>query len=256
MLGVIVLTPVWLDPLMLHDLLGQSGATDSPAPVTTFDFRPATNAPIVRGSPLASDTFNREVSPGLGDATSGGTYVTLGTGTVFVTAGRATVSLDDQAAGAAVLSGTSTATVDELATVALMSGAPSAQIGLVARALAGKDSYYAGTVGFSGGVVSAAIDSVVNGVWQTIAGPVPLDGVDPGQPIRLRMDSTGFDPTSVRLRAWNENQSEPGQWSVSVFGWVGVLQHPGSIGLAWAITDDRHAVVAVDDFSAQGTDQR
>ena len=70
------------------------------------------------------------------------------------------------------------------------------------------------------------------------------------------MDSTGFDPTSVRLRAWNENQSEPGQWSVSVFGWVGVLQHPGSLGLAWAITDDRHAVVAVDDFSAQGTDQR
>ncbi len=255
-IGVIVLTPLWLDPATLHELLGQSAAPASLEPLETFDLRPATNAPIVRGSPLAGDNFNREVPTGFGDANTGGTYVALGTGTIFVTGGHATVALADRAAGAAVLTSASPATVDELATVALSSGAPSARVGLVARARADNNSYYAGTVGFSGGVVTVAIHSILKGEWQTIAGPITLEGVDPGQPIRLRMDSTGSDPTTLRLRAWNQGTAEPGQWSIIVLGWNGELQQPGSIGLAWIITDDRHAVVVVDDFAAQGTNQR
>jgi hypothetical protein len=255
-IGVIILIPVWLDPLTLNELLGQTQAPESLGPLETLNFRPATNAPIVRGSPLAADDFNREVPTGFGGAKTGGSYATLGTGTVFVTGGHATISLDNDAAGAAVLTSISPTSVDALATVALSSGAPSARVGLVARARADENSYYAATIGFVGGAVSVEIDSVVKGVWEPIAGPVALDGVDPGQPIRLRMDSTGFDPTTLRARAWNEAALEPGQWSVSILGWAGELQQPGSIGLGWTITDDRHAVVTVDDFTAQGTDQR
>jgi hypothetical protein len=249
-IGVIVLAPVWLDPLTLHEILGASSAPTSAEPLETYAYRPATNAPVLRGSPLAADDFNREVATGFGAAKSGAGYVQTGSGTIFVTGGRATISLDDGAAGAATLTDASLTVVDELATVQLESGAPSARVGLAARFNDG--SFYAGIIGFSGGVASASIASVVNGEWQMIAGPVTLEAVDAAQPIRLRFDSTDLDPTALRLRAWNVGTVEPGQWSVTILGWASQLQQPGSIGLAWSLSDDRHSVVAVDDLAAQG----
>lgn len=245
---VVVLAPLWIGPSMIHDIFGGQ-ASLTPAPVET-PFRPQTNAPILHGSPVASDDFGREVASGFGTTKSGDAYTQTGTGTIFVTGGAATISLADSAQGAAILTDTSLTTVDQEVTVTLASGAPSAQGGVAMRA--NEDSYYAALVSYFGSVASVSVQSIVDGTWTTVAGPINLPEIDLSQPIRMRVDSTGFDPTVIRVRAWNLNTPEPGQWAINIVDWASHMQKPGSIGLAWQITDERRAVIELDDYTAQG----
>ena len=249
-MAVIALAPVWVDPVTLHSLFGGAAPSTTPVPIETDPFRPATNAPILRGTTVATDDFGREVPSGLGTAKQGGSYTQVGTGTIYVTGGSGTVSLANRSAGAAVLSDPSLSTVDELVTVALSSGAPSAEAGLSARVSG--DSFYAALVTYLGGVASVSVSSVVDGVWAIDAGPIPLPEIDISQPIRLRFDSFGFDPTTIRVRAWNVGAPEPGQWAIDIVDWAGHMQKAGGIGVAWAISDDRRGVINVDDLVAQG----
>ncbi len=251
--GVILLAPVWVDPAIVRDILGIGASpTPSAVPQQSDAFVTATNAPDIRGSDVARDDFSREVPSGFGTATVGGNYTQLGGGTTWVTGGSATMSVAQSAAGAAILGDLSLKSVDELATVSLSSGAPSARVGLAMRA--NGDSMYVVLVGFIGGVANVTVDSVVQGTWTTIAGPIELTDVDVTQPIRVRADSEGFDPTAIRVRAWNAAASEPGQWSINIVDWAGHMQRAGAIGLAWAISDDRRAVVLIDDYAAQSPD--
>jgi hypothetical protein len=246
---VVVLAPVWLGPSGIRDILGGQPSF-SAQPLETDPFRPQTNPPIVHGSPVANDDFTREVATGFGSARDGASYTQVGTGTIFVTGGTATVSLSDRAQGAAILTDTSLTTVDQQVTVVLASGAPSGQGGLAMRA--NDDSLYAALVSYFGSVASVSVVSVVDGTWTTIAGPINLPDIDLSQPIRLRADSTGFDPTVIRVRAWNAGQPEPGQWALNIADWASHMQKPGSIGLSWQITDERRAVIEFDDYTAQG----
>jgi hypothetical protein len=247
---VVVLAPLWIDPLTVREILGvQPSLTAQPTAADVI--RPQTNPPILHGSPAADDSFGREIASGFGSTKVGGMYSQTGTGTIFVTGGAATVSLADGAQGAAILDGASLTTADEQVTVSLASGAPSAQAGLAMRA--NDDSFYAALVRYFGGVASVSVESVVDGKWVTIAGPINLPEIDLAQPIRIRADSTGFDPTTIRVRAWNAGQPEPGQWAINIVDWTGHMQQPGSIGLAWQISDERRAVITLDDYTAQGS---
>jgi hypothetical protein len=245
---VVVLAPLWIDPETVSAIFGSQ---PSPAASVLIDSsRPETNAPIVRGDSVAQDEFGREVASGFGSTKLGGAYTAVGTGTIFVTGGAANVSLADGAHGAAILTDVSLTTVDQLVTLRLASGAPSAQGGLAMRA--NDDSLYAALVSYFGSVASVSVASVVDGQWSTIAGPINLPEVDLSQPIRIRADSTGLDPTTVRVRAWNVGQPEPGQWAINIVDWSGHMQKPGSVGLAWLISDSRRAVITLDDYSAEG----
>jgi hypothetical protein len=247
---VVVLAPLWIDPSTIGAILGvQPSFTAQPLP--TREFFPQTNAPILHGSPAVEDEFGREVASGFGTTKVGGSYAQVGTGTIFVTGGTATVTLSENAQGAAILTDTSLTSVDQQVTVILASGAPSAQGGLAMRA--NDDSLYAALVSFLGGVAKVSVESVVDGKWTTVAGPINLPEVDVTQPIRIRADSTGFDPTVIRVRAWNAGQPEPGQWAINIVDWASHMQKPGSVGLAWLISDERRAVIELDDYTAQGS---
>src|SRR4051794_5085965 len=247
---VVVLAPLWIDPLTIGAVFGVHPSF-SAQPLETDAVRPQTNPPVLHGSPLADDDFGREVATGFGTSNLGGTYSLVGTGTIFVTGGSATVSLADNAHGAALLTDTFVTTTDQLVTVTLASGAPSAQGGLAMRA--NGDSLYAALVSYLGGVAKVSVESIVDGNWTTVAGPINVPEIDVAQPIRIRADATGLDPTVIRVRAWNVGQPEPGQWAINIVDWASHMQKAGSIGVAWLISDDRRAVITLDDYTAQGS---
>jgi hypothetical protein len=250
--GVVVVgIPLWVDPGTINTILGKAATPlPSPVPLETDGFRPATNAPILRSDVIAADDFFRQIPTGFGTAKQGGDYKQVGNGTIWVQGAKGEVSLADGSFGAAILAAESVATVGQQVTVDLASGAPSVEIGLAARA--NGDDFYAVVVTYLGGVASVSVESVVDGTWTTIAGPVQLREIDITQPLRLRFDSSGFDPTTIRVRAWNVGTPEPGQWTLNIVDWAGKLQKAGAIGIAWGISDERRGIVEIDDYVAQG----
>ncbi|MBA2558066.1 MAG: fibronectin type III domain-containing protein, partial [Chloroflexi bacterium] len=52
-----------------------------------------------------------------------------------------------------------------------------------------------------------------------------------GQPLLLRAQATGTNPTTIRVRAWTDGETEPTDWPFTATDDTAALQAPGAVGL-------------------------
>lgn len=92
------------------------------------------------------------------------------------------------------------------------------------------------------GEVALAPEQVVPGVTAT-----------PGSRLWLRGEAAGASPTTVRARAWLDGQAEPTSWATSGVDGTAALQVGGGVAIRSALSGDATAFplqLAVDDFAA------
>jgi len=259
LLVVALLAPIWLDPVTLGELRGAS-----PLPTAAPSLEPSGGRPRQTAEPsgaaphpLARDPFTRSVAAGWGAANFGGRYEAGGTGSLSVAEGTGWVELGSDSDGSAVLADLDVHNVQLAVSVAAPDVAldDSVALGLELRVTDGLT--YRPTVLFEDDEISVAINVIVDGQLTRIAGPVELDAeLLAADRLRMRAQATGSDPTTVRMRVWDEIGSEPPTWDISIIDWTGRLQGRGSVGLAWTRIAPSGADVEVgfDDLAVQTTD--
>ena len=179
---------------------------------------------------LGSDSFNRTVTNGLGTADAGGPWSIAGTSSDFsVAPGAAHFATAPGSTRSAYLGGVSTTSSDVSATISLpaLPVGGSSFAGVVGRRI-GSDDYNARVLVAPNGAVT--VQTVQDGTAlksATVSGLTYTAGL----PLRLRLQVTGTNPTTVQARVWKASDTEPASWQVSSTDSTAVLQGPGAIGL-------------------------
>ena len=239
--GLLLLVPLWIDPLTLDELRNVTplpNAEASRTPAVTA--RPASNgATPPPGAAFAQDSFDREVANGWGTADLGGTYSseTRDFAALSVESGAALVLAGVESSGWAALGDESTRDVDVTVQVTLShEGAGTVSAGPTVRTSDG--GMYSVRLVTSGETAALVVDLVQasSELDARLRGPVtmPVDMAG-GEPVMVRLQATGSDPTFIRARAWLAGRPEPAQWPVQVVDWTGRLQQPAGIGLSWKV---------------------
>lgn len=244
---VLLLVPLWLDPSTLREFGNMTPSPvvpNGPSPAaTTPEARPPASAEAPGGPAVlvARDNFGRVVDHGWGSADLGGGYSATAEGfaALSVESGRATTQVGPEGAGWAVLSDAEARDTEVLVSLGFQ-GSTEGQVsaGAVLRAI--EDAMYSVRVLSSAGSTGLIIELTAAGPGnedKLLAGPQPLPDVDlaPGRVIRLRAQTQGSDPTTIRARAWLLGNPEPAAWQISVVDWTGRLQHEGGVGLSWNV---------------------
>ena len=181
-------------------------------------------------STLASDAFNRTVSNGLGTADLGGPWTTSSTASDYsVAPGAAQLATAAGSTRSAYVGSVSSTPSDVVTTISLP-GLPvggTSYAGVVGRRI-GSDDYNARILVAASGAVT--VQTVRDG---TALKSATVSGITytAGLPLKLRLQTTGTNPTTVQARVWKASDSEPGTWQVSSTDSTAVLQAPGSVGL-------------------------
>jgi hypothetical protein len=253
---VLFLSPLWLDPVTIGEVIGEPSRS-LPAPqAPTFGMaRPATG-PTTNPADiavLARDSFARSVAGGWGSAEVGGAYVASGAGQLGVTNGLGVASLSPDQRGQVLLPAAASRDVVFEYTVDLDHAQRTGETVVYAiLRSSGETSAYRLAIHFAPTVVYAGIDKLVDGAVVSLGSDVAVTGQAPGNAIppalRLRVEASGSDPTTLRLRAWPAAEPEPNEWHVSVIDWTGQLQGSGAIGIGWQ-TDARETAPVVLHFS-------
>lgn len=187
---------------------------------------------------IASDAFGRTVSSGFGNADIGGAWTVAGSTTKYSVSGGSGV-LGMPTAGttpAVTLAGVSSTDTDlrvSVATDKLATG-NGTSIGLVGRQVSATATYNAnvrirgdGVVLLSLGSLQGSSTAVTLRPAITVAGLV----VAAGDVLRTRLQVTGTNPTTVRLKVWPRAAVEPAAWQLSTTDSYAGLQRAGSLGL-------------------------
>jgi hypothetical protein len=184
----------------------------------------------------ASDTFTRTVNNNWGTATTGGAYTLTGTAADYdVTGTIGTISTAAGVSRSAVLASVSAQDVDlsfRFTTNRLTVGGNQFIYGVARRVSA--TTYYRIIVRIAAnGQVFLQASAVVNGVESGIGSEVLVPGLThtPGAFIRVRVQVTGTNATTIRARAWAESGTEPATWTYTGTNSVAALQAAGGVGL-------------------------
>jgi hypothetical protein len=94
---------------------------------------------------------------------------------------------------------------------------------------------YSGRLRFNvGATLNVSIDRAVTGTFTTIAGPTAISGtLVVGDLWHLRVQIEGASPTTIRIRAWKDGDTEPTSWQESVTDSGAGLQSTGKVGVQW-----------------------
>jgi hypothetical protein len=244
----------------LGELRGASPLPTAAPTIQTTGGRPRQTAEPSGAAPhpLARDPFTRSVATGWGAANFGGRYEGGGSGTLTVADGTGRVTLAPDDNGSAVLVDLDVHNVQEAVTVTLpeLAADDLVTIGLELRVTDGVT--YRPALLLEQGELSVAINVITDGQVTQIAGPVELDAaLLAADRLRMRAQATGSDPTTVRMRVWDETGTEPSTWDISIIDWTGRLQGRGSVGLAWTRTAPSTAAnveIGFDDLAVTTTD--
>ncbi len=183
---------------------------------------------------LASDSFDRSVSGGFGDAAVGGAWTLSGGATNFAVAGGlGTMTAPLAGSTLTAMLPTVSSTASDVTVVTRLAepvvGSP-AYVSVIGRSI-GADSYRARVV-FSptaGKVNLQVLSSSTTLQAVSIAGLVYA----PGEPLSVRVQVTGTSPTTVSAKVWRTGTDEPTAWMVSATDSLGPLQGAGSAGLSF-----------------------
>ena len=208
--------------LTVTDNLGQSTATTKQVPVSG----PA--------PPLASDSFNRTVTSGLGNADVGGAWTTTGAATsLSVSPGGANWRLGTNGTTSTGFLKSVSSTDTDLLTVFSYDKAPNGSgvyFSAVGRSVANNTDYRALALMSNTGVTLTLRKTIANVNTTLATKAVPGMVVTPGQSLSLRVQVTGTNPTTIRSRIWPTANAEPTTWTASTTDSTSVLQAAGWLG--------------------------
>ncbi|NUU16859.1 PKD domain-containing protein [Cellulomonas humilata] len=184
---------------------------------------------------LASDTFERTTPDGWGTADTGGAWTTTGAASVGGGAGALTLGAPGGVVTASLPGVSSTSTRQQL-TVSL-DRRPSGSGGWVllrSRMLDGVGEYRAKLALTSGGGVSVRLHRTDAAGAETPVSASVSSGVtyNAGTVLAVAFEVVGTSPTTLQVKVWDASQPEPSAWLVQATDATGVLQGPGSTGLA------------------------
>lgn len=198
---------------------------DGAASTTTADVTVTT--PIAART-FASDAFNRSLASGLGSADLGGAWTLSNSATNYRVDGASAVFLQ-QSGGAqrfaylADVSSTDTA-VQTSVTLPQRPAGASAYASVIARRV-GTQDYTARLVVSTTGAVTLQLQRAGT-VLATQNTGLTVDG---GTPVKMRVEATGTNPTTLRAKVWTT--TEPQAWTATTTDATAALQAPGHIGL-------------------------
>ena len=220
----------------------------------------------------AADTFSRTLGQTWGEADQGGNYAGFycTNDDMNVTGTAATVLLPDPHNPeicpkdstvdtnyrGGYLTNVSAQDVDVRFRVATATLATSDNInvGFDARRVSGFTSYRGQVRLTTGNQVWLQADTVINNTMTPLGANTRATtaSVATGAFIWVRAQITGTNPTTIRMKAWNDGSAEPTTWAYTTTDSTAVLQAPGATGLlGWlsAAWNQGPITVSFDDFN-------
>lgn len=179
--------------------------------------------------PLAADAFGRTVTGGWGSADTGGPW-SVGGGTARFAVGGGTGQQSPLPGGtvSATLGGVSSSATDVATTVTLDRIPSNALYATVSGRVVGSGDYGARVKVLAGGAVQLHTER--SGTVLT-GGTLPGVTLTAGERLRVRTQVEGTSPTVVRVRAWEDGQTEPTAWQFTATDATPALQGAGGVRL-------------------------
>lgn len=219
-----------------------------------------TQAVTVTGTPpaglLAADGFGRDLAGSWGSADTGGVWTLAGTAANYTVAGGAGI-ITTRSGGIsrlATLAGVSTTAADltvKFAQDKIATGGGT-YVGAVGRKV-GDDEYRAKLRIAATGAATLFLTRVSGGTETTLqSAAVTGMTVAANDQLRLRVQVTGINPTTVRAKIWRDGATEPAAWGLTATDATPSLQAAGSIGLLtylWSTATNAPVAVRFDDLS-------
>ena len=207
--------------------------TDDKGATNSITKQVTVTAPAPAG-PHAADTFERNVTGGLGTADVGGAWSHIGNApNVSASGGKANLNMSAAGNGPSVLlNEVSAADVDAIVDVSI-DKLPTGNGffgSLIVRRISTSD--YRANVRLTPTATILQISRIVSGtetviVQQTISGLT----YQLGDVLRLRLQARGSGTTSLSAKVWKVGTAEPAAWQLTTTDTASVLQNPGGVGL-------------------------
>ncbi|WP_097193555.1 PKD domain-containing protein [Blastococcus aggregatus] len=209
--------------LTVTDAAGLTGTTTRSVTVTAPTPPPA-------GTPIAADTFGREVTSGWGTAEVGGAWTTSGSTSVTAGTGRLVGGAGQSAA--ATLAGVSRTDVAVQATLTLpaLTTGGGTYVSLASQNV-GLTDYRAKLRFRADGQVEVMLMRTVNDEDVILGGYLLAGGYSAGTSLNVRLETSGTAPTTVQVKVWKAGTAEPAAWDLSRTDSTAALQRPGGVRL-------------------------
>jgi PKD repeat protein len=233
-----------------------AGATDSVTGSVTV------TAPPPGPVDFVADRFSRTTSNGWGSADTGGAWSAAGSlANVAVSGGTGALTLPSAGQGRSVWLGSTTRTDTDLRLTLALDKVPTgngAYLDVVGRRVSTNNEYRARMVMSSNGRITVQLtalrgtSSPVALASAVILPPTITFGA--GTQLNVRMQVTGTDPTTVRLKVWPASQAEPPAWQTTATDTTAALQAPGAVGMSSYLSGSATngpIVLRLDDLTAR-----
>jgi N-acetylglucosamine-6-sulfatase len=232
---------------------------------TIRDLNSGNNEALVRvtiGRALVADTFGRTLSGGWGNADVGGAYTLTGTSSDFsVASGAGRMNLPSPGASRKThLSSTTALNASAAMRVSANKAAAgdSQRIAILLRRINEKTEYRGEVRLMPGGDVRLVAIAVSSGTAKMIGPSVLVPNLTylPGTYLRVRAESIGTNPTTIRMCAWVDGTPEPKTWQYSQTDSTASLQVTGAVGLSAALPStatNAPVQISFDDFEIFGS---
>ncbi|QDY88907.1 PKD domain-containing protein [Arthrobacter sp. UKPF54-2] len=219
-----------------------------------------TRAVTVGGNPpaglLAADTFGRDLVGSWGSADTGGAWTLAGTAANYTVAGGAGIitTRSGGIARLATLAGVSATATDLSVKVSQdkIATGGGTYVGAVGRKV-GDDEYRAKLRIAATGAATLFLTRVSGGTETTLqSAAVAGLTVAANDQLRLRVQVTGTNPTTVRAKIWRDGAAEPATWGLTATDSTPSLQAAGGIGLLsylWSTATNAPVAVRFDELS-------
>ena len=207
---------------------------------------------------LAQDAFGRTASSGWGTADLGGTWTTASSATSFsVSGGTGNVSMTAGAGRNVYLAGALSSATDMVFTMSTDKAATGGglYVSPIGRRVVGVGEYRAKVRLLANGQVALSlVRTNSSGVETTIRNEATVAGLTAtaGTQLRVRVQVTGTNPTTVRAKVWSASATEPAAWAASVTDSTSGMQVAGSVGFNTYLsssTTNAPLVVRFDDLA-------
>ena len=235
--------------LTVTDNLGATGTKSSTVTV---------NAPAV----YASDTFSRVVGTGWASADVGGPWTTAGSAAAFaVNGGSGSINMT-AGSGPSIFLNAVTASKTDVLVTATTDKAPTGggiYLSVIGRRVVNVGDYRAKVHLLSTGKVALALLRVSpTGAETVVRAETTVSGVSYTAPtsLRIRIQVTGTNPTTLRAKVWPTSGTEPSAWSATATDTTAALQVPGGVGLMSYLSGsstNAPTLARFDDFQAGTT---
>jgi PKD repeat protein len=228
----------------------QLTVTDNAGATATASQQVTVSAPT--GPPvLASDTFDRTVTGGLGTATAGGAWtVSAGATRQSVTPGVAELRLDTPNSNTGSYLGSVSQTGTDVLTAFSLTSAPTGSgtyVYVTGRRVAGAGEYRARVRVLADGRVGLALSRLVGTTEAFPGGETIVPGLTwtPGTVFNVRVQVTGTGTTTVRASVWAAGSAEPATPTITRSDTTAALQAAGGVGLTVHRPSDSTTATAV-----------